>query len=243
MKILTLNLWNINEPLIKRMRILKKFLIDVEPDCICFQEISKVNNTIQIDQILRELNYKYTYCLSGLWKNREEGLVIATKLPHKLILSKKLTLIKNDMERSVMGVEILHSKIGKVYIFNTHLAYHISNNSGRLEQIKEVLEYIQGYANKGVIIFCGDLNEAPDQGKLYHFIESYEKIKLKDTCDSNLITFSSKNKYVSNELWPNRKIDYIFYYGNINLKSKLVMVEDDEFGCCSDHYGLLAQDY
>jgi len=38
-------------------------------------------------------------------------------------------------------------------------------------------------------------------------------------------------------------IDYIFYYGNISLKSKLVMVEDDEFGCCSDHYGLLAQDY
>ncbi len=26
MKILTLNLWNINEPLIKRMKILKKFL-------------------------------------------------------------------------------------------------------------------------------------------------------------------------------------------------------------------------
>lgn len=242
MRILTLNMWNINEPLDVRMEVLRKYLIKEKPDCICFQEISKIDNRIQVEALLNELQYEYTYCLSGIWKGREEGLVIATSVPHKLIINEQLPVIQNDMRRIVMAVEIEHPVLGLLYIFNTHLAYHILNGDGRIRQMNKIFEYMKEYVNRGITVLCGDLNEDPDQGKLYKFIESYKEIRLKDTCNKNLITFSSKNKYVSKDLWPDRKIDYILYCGKIDLKSKIAMVEDDEYGCCSDHYGLLAED-
>lgn len=243
MKILSINLWNINEPLQARMDILEKYLIAEEPDCICFQEISKVNKKIQVEDILNKLHYEWSYCLSGFWKGREEGLVIATKTYHKLIENKELPLIENDMRRIFMGVELKHPVYGLLYIFNTHLAYHITNGNGRISQIKAILKSMSLYSGKGSVILCGDLNEDPYQGKLYDFINNYEGINLKDTCDKKLITFSQNNRYSTKDLWPERKIDYIFYSGEINLKSSLVMVEGDEYGCCSDHYGLLAKDY
>lgn len=242
MKILSLNLWNINEPLNVRMNILKEYITSTIPDFICFQEVSKIDNKIQVEYILKELQYEFSYCLSGFWKEREEGLLIATKANHRLILNENLPLIKNDMQRILMGIEVIHPIYGLVYIFNTHLAYHIKNGNGRMRQIEVVLKYISSYIDKGSVILCGDLNEDPYQGEIYQFIKNYGGVTLKDTCEKTLITFSRKNRYIKEDLWPDRKLDYIFYSGKFNLKSSLVLVEGDKYGSCSDHYGLLAED-
>lgn len=243
MKILSLNLWNINKPLNIRMDVLERYLSVELPDCICFQEISKVNGRLQIENILSKLHYQFTYCLSGFWKEREEGLVIATRMQHKLVVHEDLPLIENDMSRIFMGIELEHPLYGLCYIFNTHLAYHITNGAGRMTQIKVILDCLLNYVDKGIVILCGDLNEDPFQGEMYQFIKDYKGNILNDTCDKTLLTFSGKNRFITGDLWPDRKIDYIFYNGNINLKSSLVMVDGDGYGCCSDHYGLLAEDY
>lgn len=52
MKILTLNIWNLNNPLEHRMNLLQENLKKIKPQIICFQEVSLINGKPQISQMM-----------------------------------------------------------------------------------------------------------------------------------------------------------------------------------------------
>lgn len=247
MKILSINLWNINEPLNIRMNNLINYLKTISPDIICFQEVSFQGINLQIDNLLHHNNYIYIYAKSDIWNNREEGLAIATK--NKIVQYNTYYLPTasafNDKQRILLYIKVIIGEI-ELNIYNTHLAYHKRSDLCRIYQINYVLDIInKNHSNRDIILLCGDMNETPDDKNVYLRIINNKKIPFIDSWIENesAYSFSSKNIYVDKSLWPNRRIDYIFSNDKLLLFSKLCMHGNDGFDICSDHYGILAADY
>ena len=241
MKVLSINLWNINEPLEARMKNLSVFLEVEVPDVICFQEISPHNGVPQIDYLLNKNGYTYMYKKSGIWQGREEGLAIATK--QRLVNISSLYLPNNDtwqdMQRLLVSADIIIED-QKITFYNTHLAYHLNSEIARRIQVNKIIEHIKNEKSiDDLIILCGDFNEDPNVSNIYPMIIN-DSLGFRDSWEGNAYTFSSCNSYVEKRLWPDRRIDYIFHSPNLTFKSKAAMTETDGFHICSDHYGVIA---
>ena len=243
MKILSLNLWNINAPLRERMHNLKMFIKHHQPDIVAFQEVSRLpDGQLQVEEILRNNGYKSVcYRLSGFWGVRDEGLILASRDRAEKILDKSLPLAPNDMPRGLIGIRILEGNNAGIVVFNTHLAYMLDNYEGRYRQVKFIIDELNILSTTDKVVICGDFNEDANAGNIYPMMI---KNGFRDTYDdvSHRFTFATSNQYVVPELWPDRRIDYIFEKNLRNLVSHCVMCETDGFSLCSDHFGILAEE-
>jgi len=245
LKILSINLWNINSPIQKRMNNLNSFITFNKPDIICFQEVSYYGGKIQVHDILCKGEYFFKYFKSGNWYGREEGLIIASKYP--ISNSRKYLLPRNDafndFQRILMGSTIRIKK-NKLRVYNTHLSYHVLSAINRIGQIDQILKIINSENSRSdSVILCGDFNEDPDDGLVYKNILNNYPIKLNDSWveRNKTLTFCQSNPYVDSKLWPNRRIDYIFSSENLPLYSYRVLDQDIISDICSDHYGVIAE--
>ena len=229
------------------MSILYQYLHSDEPDIIAFQEVSYYRGMLQVANILDSLQYEFVYNTAHIWKGREEGLIIASKYP---IIQKKVIVLPkapNDENRIALFVQC---KVGEpnsmVTMINTHLTYVINNTEARLQQLRAVLQHASEIVDKQEsVILCGDFNEDYKYGGVYDEIINNSRTKFRDTWENQYdkgITFSSYNPYVVAELWPDRRLDYIFYSKGLfsTQSSHLVMNSIVNKTICSDHYGILA---
>lgn len=244
MKCLSINLWNTNEPFKIRMERLKTYICKNNPDIICLQEMSFINKISQVSFLQDEFNYNVIYSKSGVWEGREEGLAIATK--HKVIYSNSLNLptknAYNDMQRIVLCVSVLIEGI-EVTVFNTHLAYHINSAKCREYQALFIKELINNNPSSNIIL-CGDFNRFDNENNDFYSLVQRNLVNVKmppydSSCDDK--SFSKSNCFVSDELWPNRNIDYIFVSPNGEFINTLCMNSNDGFFPCSDHYGIITK--
>ena len=242
MKLLSLNLWNINEPLEERMRNLSAFIEGEKPDIICFQEVSLFNGLPQVDSILKELQYQYVYKKSGEWKQREEGLVIATK--YSIEEQQSSILFKNtkieNMQRLLLSITVSGEKNPKrIGVFNTHLSFKPESRDTRKRQMEEIINIIgERLMDLDVCILMGDFNYFENEKHIDSYLFKGKKV-LYSTWESNVeITFDSNNKYVSEKLWPDRLLDFIYLSSPATSFSKKCMCQSDGYDLCSDHYGV-----
>lgn len=222
------------------MSLLQENLTKIKPQIICFQEVSLINGKPQIAQMMHSLQYSLVYQKSGMWQGREEGLAIATCLP---VIEVKYYFLPmehayNDMQRILQKVIIQYNS-KKLCILNTHLAYHIKSGPCREIQMDFICSVISSLKNKyDYIILCGDFNCF--ELELTHIDFFLKRSLLIDSALEKKNTFSFNNPYVSAELWPNRRIDFIFSNNN-DLVSDICMYNNDKLSICTDHYGVLAQ--
>ena len=240
LKILTLNIWNLNDPLELRMNLLQENLKKIKPEIICFQEVSLINGKPQVSQMMDSLQYSLVYQKSGMWQGREEGLAIATNLPVVEVKHYFLPMehAYNDMQRILQKVIVQYNS-KTICILNTHLAYHIKSGLCRVIQMDFIGSVISFLKTKyDYIILCGDFNCF--ELELTHVESFIKKSFLIDSALEKKKTFSSDNPYVSAELWPNRRIDFILS-NNKDLISNICMCNNDRLSICTDHYGVLGQ--
>lgn len=240
MKCLSFNLWNINEPVDERMKNLSNFIMTEQPEIICFQEVSPYLGKIQVSDLLLSAGYHFVYRKSGVWNGREEGLVIATRFQFydsgfKYIPSQ---FSFNDMQRILLYATIQYGE-KSVRIYNTHLPYHIQSTKSREIHLKFIREVIEQYNNNHPFLLCGDFNTFPNENLIERYL--LKGLQLKDTwIGTEEGSFSLLNPYVSPELWPGRRVDYIFADKHFTMSAKLCMTGIDGYAICSDHYGILA---
>lgn len=243
MKILSLNLWNINAPLSERMRNLEIFIEKTQPNIIAFQEVSRLSDgKLQVEDILRNNHYKNVcYRLSGFWGSRDEGLILASKDRAEIILDKPLPLAPNDMPRGLIGIRVLEGDNADTVIFNTHLAYMLNNYEWRRKQVNFIIAELNKLPSTDKVVICGDFNEDANVDNIYALMI---REGFRDTYSDSVhrFTFAAANQYVVPALWPDRRIDYIFEKNIKNLVSHCVMCETDGFGLCSDHFGVFAEE-
>ena len=246
-QILSLNLWNVAEPLDARLAALCSGLERMKPDIMCFQEVSAHPRLLRMQsEIIAERCHfaHHAYSLSGHWGSREEGLAILSRHPIVGSLRVALPEFSGDMARQVFLAELA---IGsrRVLVANTHLAFPVPMTRERSSQAAVVVSAIKDYGERlrvPSVVLCGDFNDAPDSPAIRTildgdpgFLDAFASCHPQ--CQGR--TFSSANHYVDPALEEDGRIDYIFAGGGLRVnRCKIVFDGRDGLEIVSDHFGL-----
>ncbi len=258
LKVMTLNIWNYNDPWSERLPLIIKAVREENPDIVGFQEIRSdlqfdnegKNQAEQIAERLPGYNFVFERAqIDG--KTRWEGL--ATMAMHSILSFDHLKLSRNPNEprdwrhqRIVLRAEI-ELPVGPLHFFNTHLSL---SEKCRDHSIVEVVDFIRRFKSNLPKIIVGDFNAPPDQ-KSIRFMLGETYINGKKTAFHDCwreihggeegLTYRVIDKLAS-------RIDYVFINSEGEgaawkiLDSRLTANRPDKRGLFpSDHYGLAAK--
>lgn len=247
-QILTLNLWNVNPPLEKRMERLCSFLRECRPDVVALQEVSPVDGTPQSEILEDRTEYATQhYTPAGDWYGRKEGLAVLTVKTSTLEKVVELPRGDEEIDRIFQVVHVETYDDWPLFVTNTHLAYQPDATDLRVKQtetIREHLTYITEEHPRARIVLCGDLNDTPDSQPVRTLLQA-DNISLVDSWEvagcGEGVTFSKNNSWADPSLNPGRRIDHILASGVSIEGCELLFTPNDEWGTVSDHYGVLAK--
>lgn len=246
LRVLTLNIWNINAPLQQRMALLVAGLNALKPDIVCLQEVSpdpKLSR-LQSEIIAERCGFAHhRYSLTGHWENREEGLAILSRHAIARTATVALPEFPDDRARQVLLAEI---DIGahRLLVANTHLAYALHMTEARKAQVLALNRAIGEYRNRfdaQAVIVCGDFNDQPDSPAIEAMLHNdAARFDAYASCNPGREghTFTAKNPYVDGALWPDWRVDYIFGEGALTPVDCRVVFDGSEQGIASDHFGV-----
>lgn len=246
--LLTLNMWNLNEPFGQRQESLDSYIRKTAPDIISFQEVPVRGGRPIFPAAMKDLGYECCYVPSGVWEGREEGLAVCSRLPFTIVAAVVLPTCVNDTGRSAVIARF--TDVGKVspplLVVNTHLSYRPEHKPVRLQQVAEirrVLDELRGRLGLASLVVAGDLNSTPEEGTV-GALASGEPLLRDLQADFGLgskYTFDGANPYVSPDLWPNRRIDYLLASLDLEVDGfEVVLNSAEKNQLASDHYGLVA---
>jgi endonuclease/exonuclease/phosphatase family metal-dependent hydrolase len=251
MKVVTVNLWNVNSSWIDRCEVFNSLLLDEDPDILFLQEVSRYGDDqhLQFEDFLPELRCRRNslYVKSGEWYGREEGLAILSAHPIKDSISISLPLAVNDMPRQILVAQVEYQGT-KIFLANTHLAFALGGDRDRLHQVEACLNCLHGISTSGIsnIIFAGDFNCAPSSLPIreilsdpFDFYDPFSQLNKLPGAS----TFCSSNPLADPKLGTDRWIDYIFLARSIKvLRAERVLIQPGTNGhWATDHFGLLTE--
>jgi endonuclease/exonuclease/phosphatase family metal-dependent hydrolase len=236
--VLTLNLWNINEPLEPRYRALAAGLKKLHPDIICLQEVSR-------DPKSGHSQAELVAEMSGLAHHVEKGgLAILCSQPVVRLNSAELPRFPEAALRHVILAEF-QIEGRPLLVINTHLAYPPEMIEARRKQAKALLATIKrryptqkGFAK----ILCGDFNDVADSPSVCAVLNSDEQFRdVFAECHPNNpgFTYSPRNRYVERSWTVDERIDYIFVSRDLVPKDCFVVFDGKKgLEFASDHFGV-----
>jgi len=250
-RVMTLNIWNYNDPWQTRRELIAACINQVAPDVIGLQEIrverdrSPENQAQQIMAHLRD-EYQCVYCPAMTFDRdplREEGLAILSRWPVASWEAKELTRDSaddRDIHQRILLRADVQSPAGVLRFFNTHWSL---SEPARLRNAAEVRAAVAQFAGTAPVVLVGDLNSRPDgpAAALFEPADSGDAV-LRDAWadlrpnDSGFTIKSDK---------PTHRIDYIAHnldggrFGRF-LDVQLVATEPTDGILPSDHIGILA---
>ena len=236
--ILTLNLWNISEPLEPRYRSLAAGLKKLKPDVVCLQEVFR-------DPESGRSQAELVAEMCGLVHHVEKGgLAILCSQPWVQLDSAALPQFPGDPPRQVIVAEL--SIEGRpLLVINTHLAYRSEMIDERRKQVEVILATIKrhgGSRRRCAKILCGDFNDVPDSPSVRAILKSDEKFRdVFVECNPNSpgTTYSRQNRYVDPYETIDQRIDYIFASGDLVSKNCHVVFDgSNDLDLVSDHFGV-----
>jgi len=236
--VLTLNLWNISEPLEPRYRSLAAGLIKLKPDIVCLQEVFR-------DPKSGRSQAELVAEMCGLVHHVEKGgLAILCSQPWAQLNSAALPQFPGDPPRQVIVAEL--SIEGRpLLVINTHLAYRPEMIDERRKQVEVVIATIRRYDRSGEHyskILCGDFNDVPDSPSVRAILktdENFRDVFVECNPISPGITYSRQNRYVDPYGTIDQRIDYIFASGDLVPKNCYVVFDGtNDLDLVSDHFGV-----
>lgn len=241
MRLLSVNLWNLNPPLEERMDVLDVHIHNSEYDVICFQEVSPLpGGELQIDKMKSLRGYHVTYQETGSWLGRSEGLAILTRMSPLRMMARRLPGAESDMDRGLISVT-LKAGSSVLTVLNTHLAFRVTDERLRLAQaavVRDVIGHeLSSLRGPGEVALCCDLNDVPGSPTFCRVSGDSGLVSAFNDDQLTEHSFSAANPYVKEELVPNRRIDHVFVSSGMNVSdARLVLNGAEE--TASDHYGL-----
>jgi endonuclease/exonuclease/phosphatase family metal-dependent hydrolase len=239
--VLTLNLWNINEPLEPRYRALAAGLRRLQPDIVCMQEVDRdpKSGRDQADLVADMCGLEHRFAAGSL--------AVLSSQPALRSSSAALPQFPDDYPRSVLLVEVLVEQ-RPLLVINTHLAYPPALVEARRVQVETMLAVLKRrYPDSRNIekVICGDFNDVPESPAVSAILSSDHKFldafancrKSGDGC-----TYSPRNPYVERSWSLNERIDYIFVSAGL-VPEECAVVFDGNNGLdfVSDHFGVLCR--
>jgi endonuclease/exonuclease/phosphatase family metal-dependent hydrolase len=234
LSVLTLNLWNVSEPLDQRMAVLTAGLRHLRPDIICLQEVASDPRSGRRQS---ELAAEAAGLPHGVDK---DALSILSRYP--VVRSDRAVLPEfgQDGLRHALMAEILvngHSLL----VANTHFTWRLEMLTERKAQAEALLDAIARFGSAGTAqakILCGDFNDDPDSPAVHLVQDSAQGFLPADPG----FTFALKNPFVYRTHPRDQRIDYIFVAGDLT-PDRCAVVFDGGNGIelASDHYGVFCK--
>ncbi len=146
-----------------RLHIIKKYIEDIHPDCLCLQETKVVDEQFPKEFFLEQ---KYNVIFKG--QKAYNGVAIAS--PHKI--ENVIFGFEDGEDREEDLTRLIRCKIKGISIINSyvpqgrdieHEQYQIKLNW--FKRLKRLFE--QKYKKELPIIWCGDMNVAPTELDVY----------------------------------------------------------------------------
>ncbi len=247
MRVMSLNIWNYNEPWPRRRELIVETVRSAGPEVVAFQEIrsdperderdddgQRLNQAQQIAVRLPEYPYlafqPAMYYPTGAW----EGLAFLSRIPFAGRDWTSLSRDPGDPEDRHQRI-VLHVRFdlpdGSFHLFNTHLSL---SRAARLRTVKGVLAYLRRFSGPRLLV--GDLNEHPDQAPM---------AMLRDAGWTDVWATLHPNEpgYTSRSDEPWQRIDYAWASPELAPYLKAIeLVADQPDGDSvfpSDHIGLV----
>jgi len=234
--VLTLNVWNINEPLEVRYRALEAGLKRLRPDIVCLQEVNRdlKSGRSQCELIANMCNLAHSV--------EHNGLAVLCANPVVRSNSVALPEFPGDFPRDVLLAEFLIES-RPLLVANTHLAYPPELVQERRQQAEMLLSAIERlYSRKIAKILCGDFNDVPNSPAVRAVLDSTEKFyDVFAECYPNSagFTYSRQNQYVEPSWTVDERIDYIFANHDLVPKDCSVVFDGNNgLDLVSDHFGV-----
>lgn len=230
--VLTLNLWNISEPLAPRMMALEAGLKTLRPDIVCLQEVA-------VDPRTRQRQSVFAAEACGLPHTVDDGqLSILSRFPIDRRNSVALPEIPDDEPRQALLTDV---RIGgrPVLVVNTHLCWRVEWLAERKTQVDVLLPAIERHGARDATILCGDFNDDPDSPALRAVAGRLTDAFAACHPDEPGLTWVRQNPYVHHTTERDQRIDYIFSTGALTPR-ECTVVFNDRNALASDHYGVFA---
>ena len=230
--VLTLNLWNISEPLALRMTAFESGLKALQPDIVCLQEVADHPQTRQRQSAIAADASGLTYAADN------HQLSILSRFPIERPLSVALPRVPEDEPRQALIADLRID--GRVLLIaNTHLSWKVEWLAERKTQVDALLPAIENRDTRDAAILCGDFNDDPDSPALLavagEFTDSFAACHPKEPG----LTWVRQNPYVHPLTERDQRIDYIFFTGALTALGCRV-VFNDPAALASDHFGVFA---
>ena len=155
LRLLTLNLWNISEPLEPRYRALAAGLKKLRPEIVCLQEVYRDPKSGRSQAELVAEMCRLNHHVG------ESGLSIISSQPAVRSVIEPLPQMLDDPPREALLAEFV-VETRRLLVINTHLAYQPKMVEGRRKQAGAMLEAIKRHAPKPgdcPKVLCGDFND------------------------------------------------------------------------------------
>jgi endonuclease/exonuclease/phosphatase family metal-dependent hydrolase len=251
-RVMTLNIWNYNEPWDLRRGLIAACIAESAPDIIGLQEIRLDATRAPLDQarqIVGLLGDAYqALCRPAMVYERDpicaEGLAVLSRWPIASSDAVELTRDPSDPadrhQRIVLHAEIA-TPAGPLHFLNTHWSL---SEAARLRNAAETRAVVGGLADRAPVILVGDLNSTPDGASARALFgrDASDEIVVRDAWptlhpDQPGFTYRCDK--------PARRIDYIAF----NLPGGAGRLLDIRLACCqstdgvfpSDHLGIIAE--
>lgn len=239
LRLLTLNLWNISEPLEPRYRALAAGLKKLRPEIVCLQEVDRDPKSGRSQAELVAEMCRLNHHVG------ENGLSIISSEPALRSVTEPLPLMPDDPPREVLLAEFM-VEARRLLVANTHLAYQPKMVEGRRKQAQAVLTAIRRYHPKVgdcPKVLCGDFNDVADSPAIRQVLN--DDIGFRDAfreCHprSRGYTYSPpRNPYVDPSWTEDQRIDFIFLTRGLKAKNCSVVFDNTRgLHFVSDHFGV-----
>jgi endonuclease/exonuclease/phosphatase family metal-dependent hydrolase len=239
--VLTLNLWNINEPLDTRYLALEVGLKRLRPDIVCLQEVYRdpKSGRSQSELIVKMCNHLHV--VEG------NGLAIVCSIPVLWSGHAPLPEFPGDFPRQVLSAQLLIES-RPLLVTNTHLAYPPEMIQERKKQAEMLLASIKhlGSTERAIAkILCGDFNDVVDSPAVRTLLDSDEDFQdVFAECHPNNpgFTYACRNRYVDPSWTADERVDYIFATRDLVPQVCSVVFDGSNgFDFVSDHFGVFCR--
>jgi endonuclease/exonuclease/phosphatase family metal-dependent hydrolase len=237
LRVVTLNLWGLSEPLTRRLDVAIAQLRGLDADVVCLQEVkpmTTMSSATTAHVIADALGMHTTYHQHTQWGDQAEGLAILSRQQPVSTLYNQLPESRMNEGRGLLSVCVATAH-GPSWVHCTHLHYRLDDGIAREAQVLAIDGIVRlcGRDNDSAPqILCGDFNATADSDEIRflrgltslphrgdarrtHFQDAWLRLHSEpQRGDGPLqgITWSSENEHTRplRSLDIDRRIDYIF---------------------------------
>jgi endonuclease/exonuclease/phosphatase family metal-dependent hydrolase len=222
LRVLTWNVWWRFGPWEARQEALLQTLVDSQADVVCLQEVwATEEGEDQAEKLAKSLGMSYARTPSPFWQGYSFGNAVLSRWPILSVENFALPAKSGSLGHRSVLVASIAAPFGVVPVACTHVDYLFDQSELRHRQVQRIAEHCATSRtdpeNSFPLLLCGDLNAVPDSDEIRAltgrtsplvpglvFQDCWELVG-----DGPGHTWSSRNPYLADATWPNRRLDYI----------------------------------